>query len=181
MTDQETAVRAAPFMSPMQQYGTSIQQLTDPSEELFQIELTFRSQIIDKDGNIKQNGDPLMNEKGIMSVMGQIKSIVHRISFFNSFNDKDIPILIDFLGDTLSKDLMMNAKEYEIKSVSSKDKIYFTALSMTYITIKRALNNGERGFWKGSQQDIRQFIETGNKSGGLFSMFGWGKKQGSGS
>ena len=45
--------RAAAFMSPMQQYGSSILQLTNPDQELLKMELTFRAQILNEDG--KQN------------------------------------------------------------------------------------------------------------------------------
>ena len=71
----------------------------------------------------------------------------------------------------------MNRINYEIKTPAARDKIYFAALAGSYICLKRALNNGERGFWKGSQQDIRQFIDTSSQGGkGLFGMLGWGKK-----
>lgn len=176
MDQQQQQQRAVPFMNPMGQYGSSILQLTNPEGEIYKMELTFRSQILDKDGNPVQIGEPLMNEEGISSVIGQVQSIVSQVTIMSNFQEKDIPLLIDFLGDTLSKDLMMNRVSYKITAGSSRDKIYFVALSTAYVTLKRALNNGERGFWKGSQQDIRQIIETGSQSKGLFSAFGWGKK-----
>ena len=179
MDEQElNQIKAVPFMSPMQQYGSSILQLTNPDHELLKMELTFRSQILDKDGNIVQIGDPLMNDEGVSSVIGQVQSIVNQVTVMSNFGDKDIALLIDFLADTLAKDLMMNRENYDIDEGAARDKIYFSAVSTTYITLKRALNNGERSFWKGSQQDIRQFIETGSQSKGLFGgLFGWGKKE----
>jgi len=168
--------RAAAFMSPMQQYGSSILQLTNPDQELLKMELTFRAQILNEDGKAKQIGQPLLNDEGISSVIGQVQSVVNQVTIMSNFQEKDIPMLIDFLGDTLSKDLMMNRKAYEIETAAARDKIYFVSLSTAYVTLKRALNNGERGFWKGSQQDIRQTIETGSQSKGLFGMLGWGKR-----
>lgn len=176
MTDQETAVRSLPFTSPMQQYGSSILQLTNPEGEIYKMELTLRSQILDKDGNPKQIGDALMNEEGISSVIGQVQAVVNQVTIMSNFESKDIPLMIDFLGDTMAKDLMMNRLKYNITTPAARDKVYFAALSTAYVTLKRAMNNGERGFWKGSQQDIRQFIDTGQQSKGLFGMLGWGKK-----
>lgn len=172
MDQQQTS---SAFMSPMQQYGSSILHLTDPQKELLQMELTFRSQYINEDDKIIQIGKPLMNDEGISSVRGQVQAIVSRVTFFSNFEEKNIPMLIDFLGDTLSKDLMMNRKKYEILNAAARDRIYYIALITAYVTLKRALNNGERSFWKGSQQDIRQIIETSPSKKGLFGMFGWGK------
>ena len=161
----------------MQQYGSSILQLTNPENELLKMELTFRSQILDKDSNVIQIGEPLLNDEGVSSVIGQVQSVVNQVAIMSSFDKNDIPKIIDFLGDTLSKDLMMNRVKYNITTAAARDKVYFSAISTTYITLKRAMNNGERSFWKGSQQDIRQFIETGSQSKGLLGgLFGWGKK-----
>lgn len=176
MTEQQEQ-RTTAFVSPLNQYSSSILHLTNPSGEIDKMELTFRSQILDEDGNATQIGDPLMNEEGIASVVGQVQSIVSQVTIMSNFKDKDIPLLVDFLGDTMSKDLMMNRQAYEIKSASARDKVYFIALSTAYIALKRALDNGERRFWKGSQQDIRQIIETGSQSKGMLgNMFGWGRK-----
>ena len=140
--------RQTAFMSPLNQYGSSILHLTNPEGEIYKMELTFRSQILDDEGNPKQIGEPLMNEEGIASVVGQVQSIVSQVTIMSNFKDKDIPLLIDFLGDTLSKDLMMNKIAYDIRSGSARDKIYFIALSTAYVALKRALDNGERRFWK---------------------------------
>lgn len=176
MNEEDERRVSIPFSSPMNQFGSSILQLTNPESEIYKMELTLRSQILDKEGNPKQVGFPLMNDQGISSVIGQVQSVVNQVTIMSNFETKDIPLLIDFLGDTMAKDLMMNRETYQIESSSARDKVYFSALSTAYITLKRALNNGERGFWKGSQQDIRQTIETGQQSKGLFSMLGWGKK-----
>lgn len=166
----------APFMSPLNQYGGTIVQLTNPDGELYKMELTLRSQILDKDGNAVQVGEPLLSEEGINSVIGQVQSIINQVTVMSNFEAKDLPLMIDFLGDTLAKDLMLNRDRYRIKNASARDKIYFAVCTGAYIVMKRALNNGERGFWKGSQQDIRQIIDTGNQKKGLFGALGWGNK-----
>jgi hypothetical protein len=177
MADEDQAVRLAPFASPMQQFGSSILQLTNPESEIIKMELTMRAQVLDKDGNPVSVGDPLLNEAGVTSVIGQVQTVINQVTIMSNFEDKDIPLLVDFLGDTLSRDLMMNRVNYEISTPAARDKIYFAALAGSYICLKRALNNGERGFWKGSQQDIRQFIDSGQQSKGLFGFLGWGNKR----
>ena len=174
--DDQRQLRASPFMTPMQQYGSSILQLTNPEGEIYKMELTFRSQILDKDGNPRDIGKPLMSDEGISSVIGQVQSVVNQVTIMSNFEDKDIPLLLEFLGDTMAKDLMMNRFKYQITTAAARDKIYFSALTTAYISLKRATNNGERMFWKGSQQDIRQTIDSGSQSKGLFGMLGWGKK-----
>lgn len=176
MSDDQS-VRSMPYSSPMQQYGSSILQLTNPEGEIYKMELTLRSQILDKDGNPVQIGQPLMNEEGISSVIGQVQAVVNQVTIMSNFESKDIPLLVDFLGDTMAKDLMMNRLRYKISTPAARDKVYFAALSTTYVTLKRAMNNGERGFWKGSQQDIRQFIDTSSQGKGILGMLGWGSKK----
>lgn len=176
MSDDVETQRAIPFMSPMQQFGGSILQLTNPESEIYKMELTLRSQILDKEGNPKTVGYPLLNDEGISSVIGQVQSLVNQVTIMSNFESKDIPLLIDFLADTLAKDMMLNREDYQVHNTAARDKIFFSSLTTAYITLKRALNNGERGFWKGSQQDIRQIIESGNQSKGIFGMLGWGKK-----
>ena len=93
-------LRAAPFMSPMQNYASSILQLTNPENEIYKMELTLRSQIVDKEGDTHQIGDPLLNEKGISSVIGQVQTVISQVTIMSNFEKNDIPLLIDFLGDT---------------------------------------------------------------------------------
>jgi hypothetical protein len=40
--------------------------------------------------------------------------------------------------------------------------------------LNRAFNEGDRRFWKGSQQEIKQIVETQQKKKGMFDFF---KKQ----
>ena len=110
--EQLQQLRSAPFMSPMQQYGSSILQLTNPENELLKMELTFRSQILDKDSNVIQIGKPLLNDEGVSSVIGQVQSVVNQVAIMSSFDKHDIPKIIDFLGDTLSKDNRQQKKKF---------------------------------------------------------------------
>jgi len=174
---QPPQVRSTPYASPMHNYGSSIIVMTNPDDELYKMELTFRSMTLDGKGNPITLGQPLLNDLGINSVIGVVQSIVNRCTVMSNLNKHEIPMVMDFLGDTLAKDLMMNRIKYEIETTTARDKIFFTALSTGFMTMKRAYEEGEKRFWKGSQQEITTRIENQTqKKGMLTSALGWGSK-----
>lgn len=173
--NKETSnIRSSPYSSPMYNYGSGIVLLTNPNTEIRELELNYRCAVLDEDNKLKYYGKPLMNDIGIKSVIGQVQAIVNKMTVMNGFEKGEIISLVDYLGDTLAKDLMMNRLNYEIVSETARDRIYFAALTTSYITLKRAFNEGDRRFWKGSQQEIKQIVETQQKRKGLFDFF---KKQ----
>jgi len=159
-------IRSSPYASPMHQFGSSILFLTNPENDLYKIELTFRGMILDKEGNPQKVGDPLMIEKGISSVIGQVQSIVSQNTIMGNLDKREILILLDFLADTLAKDLMVNRINYNIISTSARDKIYFSSLTTAFVTMKRSSEEGERRFWKGSVQEVHTRVENQAKKGG---------------
>ncbi len=173
--EQPQVARPISYQSPINQYASSILTLTNPENELHKMELSFRGMIIDKDGNAKQLGTALLNEEGISSVIGQVQIIVNQVTIMSNFTKYDIPILLNFLGDSLAKDLMMNRRTYQIKSTADRDKIYFATLGSAFITLKRGFEEGDRRFWKGSTQEITTRVEGTPRKEGFLSSFGWGK------
>ena len=158
-------IRTTPYASPMHLYGSAIITLTDPKDELHKLELTFRSARKDKLGEMIQYGKPLMNDQGISSILGIVQSIVSREAILSNFDKPDIEMLMLFLNDTLCRDLMVNRIPYEIEDNASRTKIYFSAMSMAYITLKRGFEEGDKRFWKGSVQEIHSKIESPQKPG----------------
>jgi len=172
----QAQVRASPYASPLHNFGSSIIVMTNPDDELYKMELTFRSMNLDTDGKPKQIGDPLMNDLGINSIIGIVQSVVNRVTVMSNLNKQEIPCLMDFLGDTLAKDLMMNRLKYDIRTLTARDKIFFTSLTAAFVTMKRAYEEGEKRFWKGSQQEITTRVESNNQKKSLMgSIMGWGK------
>lgn len=162
----------------MHSYGSSIIVLTNPDNELHKMELAFRSMIEDKDGNLRQLGPPLMNDLGINSVLSQTQAIVSRVTILSNLTKQEIPVLVDFLGDTLAKDLMVNKTKYGIRSTEARDKVFYISLTTAYICMKRAFEEGDKRFWRGSVQEIKQTIDAPSARGGLLSRFmGWGRKK----
>lgn len=157
------------FTNPSHMTSSNILHLTNPENELYKMELTFRGKILDKDGNEIKIGDPLMNEFGVSSVMGLVQSIVSQVTIMSNLDKQDIPLLIDFLADTLCRDLMINRIPYDISGRVARDNIFFTTLSSAYITMKRSFEEGDRRFWKGSVQEIKSTVDTGGKKKGMLS------------
>lgn len=170
--------RQAPFQSPMQAYGSGILMLTNPKDELHSMELTLRNVYLNGNDEEIAAGEPLMNENGIRSVMGLTQSIVSRVTIMSHLERRDVVNLVDYLADTLAYDLMLNRVHYNIRSNTARKKIYFTALSTAYITMLRALDQGERKFLAKAQQEITHTVnQQEQRRQGLFSrMLGWGKK-----
>ena len=173
--EQPQQLPSSSLMTPRDEYGGSIITLTNPEKVIENAKLTYRSQIEDSDGVVHQNGEPLMNEEGINSVIGQIQTLVNQVTVMSNLNKMEIPMLVEFLGDTLAKDLMMNRIRYDIKSSSSRDKIYFTALTSAFVCMKRAYEEGEKRFWKGSQHEMTTRHEGIQQSSPLKKLMGWGR------
>ena len=177
MDDQQQELRPQPFINPINQFGSSIVTLTNPENELYKMELSLRNMMLDKDGKPRPVGEPLLNENGISSVVGQVQAIVNQTTVMSNFDRRqEIEIFTDFIGDTLAKDLMVNRFAYDIKTKSARDKVYYIALTSVYICMKRAFMEGEKRFWKGSQQEIKQTISSGQEGQGFIKrLLGFGQ------
>lgn len=173
--DQQPQVRSTPYSSPMHNFSGSILLLTNPDNELFKLELSLRNMVLDREGSPKSGGKPLLNDEGIMSVLGQVQAIVNQVTVMSNLEPAEIPKLVDFLADTLARDLMVNRQHYGIENAAARDKIYFMSLTSAFICMKRANEEGERRFWKGSQQEITTRVDGlgGNRKGVLGKLLGW--------
>lgn len=177
--------------APMFNYGSSIVFLTNPENELFKMELTFRGLAInDKTGEPYKVGEPLMNEQGIKSVLGLVQSIVNQVTIFGNLSKNEIPLIMMELSDTLDRDLMVNKINYAIgKTIITKDgrqvvyynpsvrdRIAFMVTSQAFICLSRAKEGDDKRFWKGAVQEIQTTYKDERQSGGLMNkLLGWGK------
>ena len=153
-------IQMTPYQSPMNNFQGAIVMLTNPENDLYRMELALRGMTLDKDGNPKQTGQPLMNSEGINSVVGIVQSIVTQSTNMSNLEDPEIAKLMVFqLGDAVIQDLMINSKKYGINNKTARDRILTIVSDTAYITMKRALKEGERRFWKGSQQEITTRVE----------------------
>ena len=177
--DNSNQAQQLAYQSPMYQYGSSIMFLTNPENELYKLELTLRGMKPDKEGEPTPVGDPLLSDSGVSAIVGLTQTIVNQVTIMSSLSKQDIATIMDFLGDTLAKDLMVNRIPYEINSTSSRDKIYFSTLSSAFICMKRAQEDviNDKKFWRGSVQEIHNKMESNQKSSGILSGLNpWKKK-----
>lgn len=154
-----------PYSSPMDRFGSSILLLTNPANELYKLELTLRSKKETQEGNVVEIGPPLLNDKGISSILGICQSLINQVTIMSNLTKTEVSGLMDFLGDTLARDLMMNKEDYGIESNTTRDRIYFSVLSSAFITLKRAYEEGDKRFWKGSVHEIQTRVDRGEKAG----------------
>jgi hypothetical protein len=166
----------SPYASPMHQFSQGIILLTNPENDLFKLELTLRG-LVEVRGKVAKGSEPLMNDEGVRSVLGQVQSIVNRITVLSKFDDGENTRLMRMFFDTLIKDLMLNRVHYEIKNASAPDRIFSECCLTAYECLKRGHEQGERNFWKGSQQEITtRNVGGGEKKGLLSRVLGWGGK-----
>jgi hypothetical protein len=162
----------------MHQFAGSIALLTNPESEIGKLELTLRG-MIETRGALKQVSEPLLNEEGVRSIIGQVQAIINRSIILSKFDDKEVSKLVLYLADSIIKDLMVNRVFYNIVNTSARDRIVFESLSTSYACLKRGHEQGERLFWKGSQQEITTRMTGERGKAGLFGkLLGWGSKNG---
>jgi hypothetical protein len=166
-----SSVRTSPMMAPINQYGSSaITTLTNPEDVLTQLELSYKSIVVDRDGREVVCGEPLMNQLGVNSVVTQVRAIVNQATVMSNLTDENIRLLTDFMADTLARDLMTNRRRYGIKAAYDRDKIFTTAVEAGLIVMKRAREQGERNFWRGSVQELIHKLQNPDGGGKKFSL-----------
>jgi hypothetical protein len=164
--------------NPLNMYGGSIVMLTNPENELYKMELTLRGMVLDGDGNAVQKGEPLLNDRGVASVLGQAQGIVNQVTIMSNLTEREIKetVMMTF-SDTIIIDLMVNRINYDIKGKSTRFRIWSIVVLGSFICLKRSWDGDDKRFWKGSQQDITMRHEGGDeKKGFLGKVFGWGSK-----
>lgn len=154
------------------QHGASIQMLTNPENDLYKLELTLRGMVLDSNDEPKLAGEALLNDKGVCSMMGHAQSLVSQTTIMSNLDSKEIGIMMEFAADTLAYDLMINRKMYGINNPAARTKIFHHVLSKSFIAMKRAFEEGDRRFWKGSQQDIRTVVQNDSQKKGIFGLIG---------
>lgn len=178
--DERGGYRNIQFMSPMQQYGSSIILLTNPEDDLYKLELSLRSMKENKDGELEPipDSEPDMNEKGIKSVMGQTQAFMARNTVFTNL-ENEVPNMVEMFADTMIQDLMLNRRRYNVAGHpnATRSRILTGCTASAYFTMRRAYKEGDKRFWKGSVQEIHSRLEQSSKKTGLLNMLNPWKKQ----
>lgn len=160
-----------PYQTPMDTMGSTILQMTDPEDVVENMTMSFRGLAIVND-KLTKVGEPLMNEEGINRVKSLVQSITNRNSVMSNMKRNFIEHQMLYFCETLRKSLMVNRGRYGIYDWSARDDIVEIASNYVYMTLRRASEEGERRFLKGSMHEVKQTIDSPRQ--GMFS--GWGKK-----
>lgn len=159
----------SPYQSPINQFQGAITTLTDPKSALFELELFLRGQSINADGEIVQVTAPLVNGEGVATLLGQVNSGANQVTIMSNLEEEDIyrRVVLPF-RDTINRDLMVNRVRYDIKPPANNTRsvITNTCTNYVFITSRRGFEQGERKFWRGSQQEITTRVEGMGKVGG---------------
>lgn len=175
---QMPEVRTSPYNAPMNSQGSAMILLTNPEDELRQLELTLRNEREDYQGKTQVIGEPLMNELGINAMLGSTRAIVNQVTILSNVDIDEVERLMVYFAESLAKDLMVNKVKYGIKTPSTRDKIYSSVILVAYICIKRAKDGDDKRFWGKVVQEINSSANVPQQKKGLMDkIFGWGGRK----
>ena len=155
------------YPNPMNMYG-SIGEITDTQELMYKLELNLGGKDL-VNNVVVDRGDPLMNSKGIKDIMMVMRSFCDRVEIMSHFEKSSIKMLMEYLNDTLCRNLMLNRINYGFDNPGGRDLVVSICNFSGFAIINRGKEGGERRFWKGSINE--QMIKTDDKRGFLGGLF----------
>lgn len=182
MTDQyaeydqqyQPTIRSTPYQSPLNSFAGSIILLTNPQNELHQLELDLKNILPDGNGGYIPLGAPLMNDEGVKYFISIAQNYINQVTVMSELKEKMIMQLCRDAGDVINKALMLGVKQFQIRNPAFvRDRIETGITSFIYICMMRASEGGEKKFWKGSTQEITTRVDGAQRRGGMMSKLGW--------
>ena len=137
-------------------------ELTNPDEIITSLENSLKG--LRKVGvEYKQMSNPLLNQRGINSVIAQVRSVVNQVSILSFLDEEDIRKLIMLFSRSMIEDLMLNSKLYDITCPADRTKILTMSQTISYSCLKRALRGNDKNFWS---RIVMMFSSDVNGDGG---------------
>lgn len=141
-------------------------------ESVFEIDTIHRDvehlltgYVISEDNKkVKREGSELINEKGVVMVMSIIKSHVNKNIYLSQINSYFIDQKCVDIYTDLYISLVIDMKEYEIKSREHINLICHIVDSCIYASLKRAENGVERTKYYGSMTTNYHVNDSNNQS-----------------
>ena len=92
MNDERSVpeVRSTPYSNPFYSYGSAIMMLTDPSSELYDLELNLRGVKVGERNQLVEVGEPLLNDFGVNCVLGLVKGAVNQVTIMSNLDKGNI-------------------------------------------------------------------------------------------
>ena len=172
---QQEQMYYAPNENMINRLGTSVLELTDPKDLIYQIKLNLENYEYNVDGELVKdiNTPPLLNKEGQRRILGIIRSVVAQNSVMSHVETRsDVENIMEHLSSEIIKHLLVNRKEYRIKSREDAAQILVYILYPCYFTIMRCYKQGEKSFLKGSVSEIIHGDKREKSIGLMKSLFG---------
>lgn len=112
-------------------------------EVLENVENFLRARIKDENGNYKQIGTPLMKDKGINFIIGDLNSRLHKGVFLSNLSKNDVCRLTRQYNEMIIDWLYLNWYEQDVDKSNFK-RIIYNLDSMIFTALQRALDDGDR-------------------------------------
>lgn len=158
------------YQNPRDSMGSSILYMTNPEPEIEQIKLQLEGKAQDEQGRTVKIGEPILNKVGIQKIIGALKALSTQTLIMSNLDKRDVQNMAIEFSDALIIDLLMNKKNYELKD-ENRDMLHTTITLFIYSSFKRAFEEGDRRFWKGSVQELQHTIHQEGKKSGLMSKW----------
>lgn len=160
------------YSSPLNTFGTSIIEITNPKDIINVTELKLRGAYINSEGKtLFDKKSQLLNEIGIRKVIAYLDNIIARNTTMSNLEGKEIDGITMGLIRDLTRQLMLNRHKWGIKNSEDRTTILWLIIPAAYICLKRPHNQGERGFWK---NQIGEHVIHNQRVGEQGRSF-WGK------
>lgn len=170
---QVPQIRTSPMQNPMSALGSTVYLMTKPDNSLFELELSLRGLRQNDDGTLLSFDKPKMNEEGISNVIGLLcRCIINQNTVMSNISENLVRANCLVIAGELRKHLMLNRARYDI-NMGDETIIFFSVMSYIHMTMRRPIDEGERRWTKGSVQEIRSSVDTGQQKRGLGKLFGW--------
>lgn len=181
LMNQQAAVNMgrASYMSQDTSINTLLSELTNPEQQIYEVELSLKGLALNEKGEKIKVSEPLLNDEGVANMIRHIRSMVNRTMFMSNITEEQVSQLTIELGWVISTDLIRNKVRYEVID-KNRSTIVSIILYPSFESANAALENGFRRFLKSGI--IETTINTqgnqikGGKGGGVMGLLGLGKK-----
>lgn len=163
-SQQNPQEQPMPYYQPPQSPIDDVTLVTQTNPQPLIIELSHKLKCeieVEENGQkkwIRPKGiEPLLNDKGIYSLLVDVGSIVNQCTILSWLEERDVENITIEIGKTVTFKLAMNWKEYELKK-SNLTTVVFAVTNLCYTALKRGMNQGERTFLKTAVRSTEHMI-----------------------
>lgn len=154
----------------MLQYQIESNEIIDEIEHLLKGEaLNYNQGSGDINWVSKGIGRPLINDKGINSVVTILKSHLTKIFVLSDFEEEDVRNITISVGENIIDELYFNWEEYEVPSPSAASMIVNIITHTVYATLRKGYLGNYLKFLKTAQRitEVQTFSEGQKNNQGM--------------